>query len=318
MQNTTCLHSCNNFERLRNIELWGKQLVCKGYVCSEDGINYKAKPEQIKLQISIIPTDYCPGKCPFCIAGKTIRNNNSLDLKILENRLQELKKVNIVRGISITGGEPFVDVDKLDKIVSMVFDIFGYNIELSINTNGIGLNQLDKIRELEHVDTIHVSRHHYDDEINRSLFGINVPSTEEFQNIVSSLDFPDIFVINCMLMKDYIGTTTEVHKFLDYAITLGVPKVSFITGAPVNPFIANQAVVFDDVLKTDDSSLLFTRGYQDFKYCRCHDGIYVSPEGRLIEFYGRQTDTSSCDYIRGMVIGADGHIRGGFNGEILL
>ena len=319
MQNTDCSHSCsvNDNDRIRLIDLWGKQVRCKGYVCSEDGIHYKPKPEKVKLQVSIIPTDYCPASCPFCIAAKTIRNKNELDLDILEKRLIELKEMDIVRGVSITGGEPFNDVDRLNRIISMVFEILGYNTELSINTNGIGLKYLDKIKELEHVDTIHVSRHHYDDAINRKLFGIDVPTSEEFRAAVNSLDYNDIFVINCMLMKDYIGSVEEVHRFLDYAITLRVPKVSFITGAPVNPFIANQVVTFDEVLRNDDASLLFTRGYKDYKYCRCHDGIYVSPDGQLIEFYGRQTDVSTCEYARGLVLGSDGHIRSGFAGEIL-
>ncbi len=316
MPNTCCSPFCNP-DRVRIVDLWGKKITCKGYRCSEDGVHYEPKPEQIKLQVSIIPTDYCPASCPFCIAAKTIRNKNQLDLGILEKRLLELKELDIVRGISVTGGEPFYDMERLNNIITMVFDIFSYDLELSVNTNGIGLKYLDKINELEHIDTIHVSRHHYDDKINQSFFGIPMPSTDDIRSVVDALGYPDIFVFNCMLMKDYIGTVSEVHRFLDYAITTRVPKVSFITGAPVNPFIANQSVLFDDVLKPDDPSLLFTRGYQDYEFCRCHDGIYVSPSGGLIEFYGRKTDVSACDYVRGLVIGADGHIRTGFNGEIL-
>lgn len=318
MQSTDCSHSCSaENNKLRLVNLWDKQVVCKGYVCSEDGIHYKEKPEKIKLQVSIIPTDYCPASCPFCIAAKTIRNKDELDLHILEKRLLELKEQDIVRGVSITGGEPFMDYKRVDQIVSMVFEILGMDTELSINTNGMGLKYIDKIRQLEHVESIHVSRHHYDDVINQNIFGMKMPTSDDIRRAVNSLDYRDLFVVNCMLMKDYIGSVDEVHRFLDYAISLGVHKVSFITGAPVNPFIEYQAVNFDDVLSSEDSSLLFTRSFKDYEYCRCHDGIYVSPDGQIIEFYGRQTDVSSCKYVRGLVIGTDGHIRNGFGGEIL-
>ena len=41
------------------------------------------------------------------------------------------------------------------------------------------------------------------------------------------------------------------------------------------------------------------------------------PEGKLLEFYGRQTEPSGCDYCRGLVLEPDGRLTAGFGGEVL-
>ena len=66
-----------------------------------------------------------------------------------------------------------------------------------------------------------------------------------------------------MLLKDYIGTQDDVHKFLDFAIEVGAGKVAFMACSPVNDFAKAQTMDYTTVLKSDDPSLLFTRGFQD-------------------------------------------------------
>ena len=85
----------------------------------------------------------------------------------------------------------------------------------------------------------------------------------------------------------------------------------------VNEYVRQRRVAFDDVLRPEDPALLFTRKYQDFSWCRCRDGIYASPEGKLIEFYGRQTEPGGCDYCRGLVLTPEGRLTAGFGGETL-
>ncbi len=303
-------------EFTRKATVLGKELLVKNYICSSDGIHYQEKPKDLKLQLSILPTDYCDCRCSFCIAAKNRTSRKQIDLKKLESVLQELAGEDVIRGVSITGGEPFSDVPLLNTVINMVFDILG-NVELSLNTNGIGLLHLQEIDRLPKVSTIHVSRHHYADEINDALFQKKMPSTEEIKRAVSSISYPDIFVMNCMLLRDYIGTTAEVHRMLEYANEVGIPKVSFIQCQPANDFCRQQMVRFEDVLKDEDDTLLFTRGYYDHSFCHCRDGVYLTQGGDMEEFYGRSSNPDGCAYCRGFVYGTDDHLRSGFHGAII-
>ena len=317
MQNTNSLPCCNRAPRTVELELFGKTVRCKGYVCSADGLNYADKPEPVKLQLTIVPTNYCPCTCPFCSAAGQM-NRDTIDLSVLETRLRQLKEMEIVRGVSFSGGEPFWDIKLLDEALAQVFEILGKGIEVSINTNGIGLSRMQELRYLSYLDTIHISRHHYDDEKNDRIFGMKMLGSAELREAVRSVPYRDLFVFNCLLMKDYIGSPDEARRFMDYAIDIGVPKVSFVTGIPVNDFVRAQTMDFESVLRRDDPSLLFTRGYRDYSYCRCRDGVYVSPGGALEEFYGRATNRTGCDYAYGLVYGADNHIRAGFAGGVII
>ena len=317
MQNINSCRSCDVFAKTRTVNVLGKELKLKNYVCSSDGIHYKQKPEDIQLQLSICPTSFCGAACPFCIAKNT-DHKQFIDLKKLEECLKKLKNENLVRGISFTGGEPFTDVKLLNETINLVFDIFGKGIEISVTTNGINLHRMHEIEMLSYLDALHISRHHYDDCVNSELFGVRVPTKDELSEILHSVSYKDLFVLNCMLLKDYIGTQEDVHKFLDFAIQVGAGKVAYMACSPINDFARAQTMDYTTVLRADDPALLFTRGFQDFDLCRCQDGVYASSTGDIIEFYGRNTNVSDCEYCRGFVYGADNHLRVGFNGEIIL
>lgn len=305
------------FPKMRSINVLGKTVVVKNYKCRSENQPYEEKPKDIKLQLSIILSEFCNGKCPFCIAKPT-SDTTRLDLARLNLLLKSLKEEDIVRGISFTGGEPFNDVSLLNEAVSMVFDIFGYDMEICIETNGSGLLSLHSIDDLAHVDTIHISRHHYLDEKNDEIFGRSMLKRNELKEVVESIAYKDIFVLNCVMLDSYIGNTLEAYKYLDDAILLGIPKVAFITCYPVNEFARREMVPFDKVLHDDNGRILFTRGFVDFDRCRCRDGVYTDGNGGIIEFYGRTTNMEACDYCRGFAIRPDGHLYNGFSREIIV
>lgn len=317
MQNTNSCLSCDAITKTRTVNVLGKELKLKNYVCSSDGIHYKQKPDDIRLQLSICPTSFCGAACPFCIAKNT-KQKQFVDLGKLEACLKRLRDENLVRGISFTGGEPFTDIKLLNDIINLVYETFGNSVEISVTTNGTNLHRMHEIEMLSYLDALHISRHHYDDRINAELFGVRVPTKDELSEILHSVSYKDLFVLNCMLLKDYIGTQEDVHKFLDFAIAVGAGKVAFMACSPINDFAKAQTMDYTTVLKPDDPALLFTRGFRDFDLCRCQDGVYAAATGEIIEFYGRNTNVSDCEYCRGFVYGADNHLRAGFNGEIIL
>ena len=336
MQNTDCSLSCKMdneikqscemcraYERTREIEIFGKKLTVKNYICSPDGINYRKKPENVEMQLFINMLTFCPAGCRFCVAKDT-KLERKIDTEKLSSVMRALKQESRVRGIKITGGEPFYDIGLLNETISILYEIFGYDLELSVSTNGIGLSNLQKIKDLSHLEAIHISRHHYDDRVNLEIFGLpdsdkaRIPSGDELKEIVESISYKDIFVFNCLLLKDYINSPEEAHRFMDFAIETGVPKVGFVTCSPINEYARQQTVAYEAVIKEDDPSLLFTRGFFDYEYCHCSDGVYSSEDGRIVEFYGKSTKMEKYRYCRGIVYDADNHLKDGFGGEIII
>ena len=318
MQNINCCPSCDENIRTRVIDILGKPIRVKNYICSADGVTYLKKPEKIKLQLSVCPTSFCPGECRFCMAKET-KAQKRLDIHKFQKAMELLKKEDRIRGVKITGGEPFYDVKLLDAVVTVLYETFGMDLELSVSTNGMWLERLHKIKYLEYMESIHISRHHYDDSINGRLFGgAAVPDGSQLREIVQSVSFPDIFVLNCILLKGFIDSGEEAHRFLDFAIETGIPKVGFVVCAPINKYAEDHRVLFEDVINDGDKSLLFTRGFYEYEICHCRDGVYVSADGELIEFYGRSTSPDDCGYCRGLVYDADNHLRDGFGGKIII
>ena len=317
MPNISFPPSCEGQGRTRRIEIFGKELEVKAQICSPDGVHYRQKKEPIRLQLSISPAEYCPAACPFCVAGQP-KGRRRIDPEKLERALRLLKERELVRGVKITGGEPFSDLELLDEVISMLYEIFGTSLELAISTNGYRLGEMHRLRQLERLESIHISRHHYDDGRNRALFGGGpVPSGRELREILDTVSYKDLFVFNCMLLRDEIGTPEEAHRFLDFAIETGVPKVGFVTCMPCNDYAREQSVPYESVIRRDDPSLLFIRHFYDHEACHCSDGVYVSQAGRLIEFYGRST-AQTYAYCRGLSYETDDRLHAGFGGEILI
>lgn len=319
MKNTDCFLCSDCLPRTRRISVLGVPLDVKNTICSTDGVHYKEKPADTKLRLSILPTSFCAASCRFCLATD-IKEHKKIHLPTLEKTLQALKAEEIIHTVSISGGEPFGDVGLLNEVISMVFDILGEDMEVSLNTNGFYLDGLRRIEDLAKLDAVHISRHHYDDEKNNEIFGMPMPTKQELKETFASFWMKDLFVLNCMLLKDYIHTPEDAEKMLDFAVDVGAYKVSFITPMLVNDYCKQQAVDYDAVIRWEKPSFLFMRGFQDYEYCRCSDGVYSSENGGIVEFYGRQTTTAAkdCDYCRGLVFGYDNHLRSGYTGQILL
>ena len=240
-----------------------------------------------------------------------------MSLSLFEKTLRGLAHANAVRGISFTGGEPFSDMELLDEAIHLCFEIFGYGMEVTVTTNATRIMDMHRIRDLQYVDALHISRHHYLDGRNQELFGTRVASAEELKEAIASVCYPDLFVLNCMLLKDWIGTPEEAHRYLDFAIGIGAPKVAFITGAKVNRFVTEQTFDFEEVLRAEDPAMLLTRGFKDYEYCHCQDGVYASEEGKIIQFYGRSTTGKPCPYSRGLVYSADNLLLDGYGGNVI-
>ena len=112
----TC-RTCEN--RTKIIDILGKPVSVKNYICSPDGVHYRPKPDNVQLQLSVCPVSYCPGNCWFC-AAKGTKTENRIDPEVFAAVMRRLKAEDRVRGVKITGGEPFTDVVLLNEVISIL------------------------------------------------------------------------------------------------------------------------------------------------------------------------------------------------------
>lgn len=302
---------------LREITLLGQPLTIRNVRCSCDGVHYEPRPTPAQLQLSILLTEYCPAQCPFCIAGDH-SGHRRIDLRQMEKALRALRAENVLNYIAITGGEPMTEPALLNETLCLIYEVFGTDLMVGVNTCGVNLDKLHKLSHLYTLDRYRISRHHWDDARNQALFGIRVPPAAELQEVITGAKARDLFALNCLLLRDWVGTPEAVHRHLEFVADMGAPLAAFISPTPVNAFTRRQQVDFRQVLRRDDPRLLFTKGYFEQDTCRCMDGVAMVSDGRVVEFYGRSNNQGGQPYVRGLVYGADNVLRAGFGGQILM
>lgn len=320
MRNICSCPSCDGgtLPLLRTMNVLGHPLTIRNVQCSSDGAHYRPRPAHSQLMLTILLTQWCPARCPFCIAGDH-SGRRRVDLRQLERALRALRAEDALSYIAVSGGEPMSEPELLDEALCMIFEIFGERMMVGVNSNGINLDRVPRLRCLHKLDRFRISRHHWDDARNRELFGIATPPADQLRELITGAPERDLFALNCLLLRDWVGTAEAVKRHLDFIGEMGSPLAAFFTPTPVNKFARTQAVNYWDVLRGDDPALLFTRGFFDRDICRCQDGVALTSGGRLVEFYGRCTHAArEQDCVRGLVYGADDVLRAGYGGEILL
>ncbi|MCQ2458688.1 MAG: radical SAM protein [Clostridia bacterium] len=295
----------------------GQQVPVRNYICSRDGIHYRPAPENANIRLVLLPTNECGACCPFCIAAGTAVPGR-MDLSKLERVLTALKAENALNGITITGGEPFTDAGYLDELLCMIYGIMGTRFEVSVTTNGMYLNELHRIRYLSYLDQLHISRHHYRDDINNRLFGREMPTGDRMRELLTEFAYKDLFVFNCVLLKEGIANADEACRYMDFAIRTGAGKTAFQVCSDINAYCGRQRISYAEVLPEDDRRFLFTRSFCDRDACRCSDGIYFSAaEGGIMEFYGHERTGNDDGICRALIMRPDNKLLAGYDGTVL-
>ena len=198
---------------MEKINLFANELIVKDYLCSSNPNSYVKANPSLRLYIKL--TDYCNADCLFC-ANKSSEDFGNLDLQKLEFVIRYLKSKNAIHSIGITGGEPMLNPEKLNKLINLIFSIDS-KMEVQVSTNGYNLKEFKNFEKINDLESIHISRHHYDDKVNYKIFNSNkVASTEDIVLLQEFLDDKKIININTLVMKDYINCLKEIKKMLNY------------------------------------------------------------------------------------------------------
>ena len=300
------------------VELFDKKINFKDNICTSQYGELKiGKNMRYNLYISI--TDVCLASCPFCnnnTVKKTTVTETKFDLEKLEMVLKELISKRLLNRIGITGGEPLLNLPLLNEVLNLVYKICGDRQIVTINTNGVNLERLFELDCIEKVYGVHISRHHYDDEINNSIFGFKTANLEEIKEVIKKSKNKQLIRLNSLIIKGLIDTPEEVQKYLEMAGNVGVFRVGFVGLMPLNDYSKEHFIEYKTVFEKLSSSVTVKKFYNS-DVCDCINGMYMHTNGELIEFYARNVRNLCPKTVVQLSYTADNKLCAGFNNQII-
>lgn len=299
---------------MEKINLFDTELIVKDHLCTTDpSIEDKAKPS---LRLYIKLTDSCNADCMFC-ANKGCEDFGNLDLSKLEFVINYLKSKNILHSIGITGGEPMTNPEKLNNLINLIYSV-DQDIEVQVSTNGYNLKLFKEFDNVNKLESIHISRHHYDDNVNFEIFRTkNIARTEDIISLQYFLEDKKIININTMVMKGYIDSLKEIKKMLNYVGDTGVYKNGFVSLMKCNDYCNERFINFNNIFNNLDDNFFKGHHFYSKEYCECLDGIYLTDRNKLVEYYARMVKDCSCPYTNQLVYTSDNKLMSGFTGKVL-
>ncbi len=299
---------------IQEIEIFGKKFLFKGYTCTSDKNNpIKSKP---KFKLTIKLTDYCNCSCPFC-ANKNLKDFGELDFVKLEKVIRELNSTGYLTRVGITGGEPMMYPDTVNKLINLILSI-NDKIDIGITTNGLNLRKFLEFENIEKIEGLHISRHHYDDSINKKIFqNENIATSEDIKYLQSKLNDKLIININTVLIKGYIDNIEELKKMCEYVGELGVKRIGIVSLLKLNDYAKEHFVDFNDVFNNNDGSFFVAHHLCNYDYCECIDGICSTDKNDFVEFYSIMGKEKKCPYVTQLVYTTDNKLKKGFDGETI-
>ena len=299
---------------METIKLFDQELVVKNELCTT---NPDMPREGIgKLRLYIKLTDNCNANCSFCANGNSC-DYGKIDLNKLEYVITYLKSIDRLHGISITGGEPLLEYNKLFELLDFIYSL-DKNIEVQISTNGINLLKLLDYKDINNLESIHISRHHYNDEVNNSIFKSNtVAASQDIKTFQENIEDKKIININTIVMKDYIDSLEEIENMLDHVGELGVYKNGFVSLMKCNDFAKEHFINFNDIFNNLNKYFFKGHHFYSREYCECLDGIYLTKHNKLVEFYARMVKDCSCPYTTQLVYTSNNTVTAGFGKKLI-
>ncbi|MDO4755060.1 MAG: radical SAM protein [Parabacteroides sp.] len=297
---------------MNEIVIANTKLKIKDYFCASDRRGAIPNPNP-RLWLYVNLTNMCPAKCPFCV-NPYARKEEGFDLKKFRYTLEYI--LPNVSGISITGGEPTMDIGLLDDVVEVISDVVDEFIEIDLVTNGMFMDKLIGLPNIDRFTTIHISRHMVNDEANRKVFGVNVPTEKELSDYLLQLNDPGAVVFNCVLRQDGVNDIDSVKEYLEMAARIGVNNTSFIGMFPANLYCESNYVSPGSIDFRGDGKFRIINSQHDYEYCNCLSGDYLSEHG-YTRFYCRWPGQKCQNYCRQLVYDSDNRLLDGFFGNVI-
>jgi molybdenum cofactor biosynthesis enzyme MoaA len=262
------------------VRIFDKDIDLKEYGCNNGRIPGRHIPRSVNLFVKV--TNRCNAACRFCSNAGYTKKQVPFNHEKLWSVVDELMANGImINRINITGGEPSVVGDVVNDVLFRASDAKYQDIHLHLNTNGLTADSR-KLMTNPRWDSISISLHHYDPEKLSEIYGIGISP--------EMLSFDDINIdkVNgsCNLIRGYIDTPKEVEKMLKFALSIGLPRLGFVSLMQVNDYCRENYVDFSEVDFETIPRLYFTESRNRGADCKCSNYLY-NCAGKMLEVYMR-------------------------------
>ena len=247
------------------------------YYCSlNDEEPKRIKEPQINVYVRL--QNVCNADCDFCEFCGQAKKFDEEKFKALLIKLHTIIKIN---KLSFTGGEPTLDFPLFKRMLNFVNEL-DKDIFTVVNTNGLHLKEL---AELD-INSVALSRHHYNDELNQSVFKTKVPTSEDIR--LYNKKNTNLH-LSCNLVKDYVDSQEEVLKYLDWCDSVNARDIGFVGLMKTNDFCKEHYIDYSVVTKNHKriwNSKTYSRHEGKKLICRCGNYVFMGENG-LVNFYCR-------------------------------
>lgn len=286
--------------------IFGKNILVKGYGCAQDGIDAQPIPPSLNIFVKI--THGCNARCRFC-SNSGAAAVGIFDVKKLLSAINEIKDHGIIiNRLNVSGGEPSVVPTTVERLLEAMSP--HEDIHIHLNTNGL-LPESQRLMLHPRWDSISLSLHHYNIDRLSEIYGVAIPPTAlQFDGI-------DLKKVNasCNLIRGYVDDTQEVHKMLDFAIDLGLPRIGFVSLMKVNEYCREHYVDFSELRLEEIPHVYFTRSQNRGTDCKCSNYLY-NRDARLLEIYMR--NYMNPDYCESSLVYDGEYLRQGFRTDNII
>lgn len=295
----------------KQTEIFGKCIDIKFNDCISIGEKQTFHDKALTLYIHI--NKICNARCDFCNIYKQHSPKIEFNFHKLSEVLTELIRVNKLGRIAITGGETFLDIELLDDVLSTIKRSIKTPI-VTINTNASMLYKLYQLKNIDVLTEIRISRHHYSDQINDSIFGVKCATLSDISEAVKR--YGNIIKLNCNLINGYIDNVSEVSKYLDAVSSIGISEVGFVGLMPFNDYCIEHYVDYSSFNFSDN--FLRVQNLVDSNICQCDNLLYFSSKTcKIMQIYFRQILELKCAYCRQFTYVYDNNLIAGFGGQVI-
>lgn len=285
------------------ISLFNKKINTKDYHCSVNN----NEPEQVEkpyTNIYVRMTNNCNANCSFC-SFNSHSCTKKFDYKKFVSCINEIQKNVYINKVSFTGGEPTLNIKLLNKCISFIKS--KTNAFIVVNTNGFNIKELVKNSD---IDSISLSRHHYNDDKNNSLFNSKQIISN---NDLNELENKNKLHLSCNIIKNNIDTNIECYNYINYYCNIGIKDFGFVSLMKNNKFSINNHLDFDNIKLEEMQCSIINKQYNNSNSCKCKNMLVTTSNGNMCTVYFRYYINSSCNNTV-LVYDID-TLKEGFNGQ---
>lgn len=253
----------------------------------------------------------CNARCPFCCNACMPSEGVEWDVDLLFDIISELEGRGIrVTWLKVTGGEPALVPDRVERIVARLNEPRYYHIRAQLNTNGL-LPASQELMRHERWDYFSVSMHHYNPDRLSELYGTAIP--------VRALDFRGIdrrkMNVSCNLIRGYIDSPQEARRMIERTRQMAIPRLGFVVLLPMNEWCREHFVPLSAIGLERMEGVVPTFHKWDGDNCECRDFLFGTAANSLDIYVRYKSQPAHCPSL----LSFDGHhLHQGFGNDKII